>query len=367
MMGALRTAGKPPYVFRAGSYRFNEHGVRAAGDIGLTALSNVKPPHIADVAVDGDAVPYREPFRWDNGLVEIPVDVSSPEVGHFTTYLARYADARARKPVRPTFNVVMHSWSLLRRNSEGFHDSFAPEYEDRLHQICEHAARHGRARGYAEYLASLPRELPVRGVGEVRIVEEAPRPWWCNICGADGSPTGGDECPSCGSSVVQRQWRFALDEYGDVLLGRKVLGVNLTPAQQRAFSRGGTDIGNLDDDVADASHDCVIWLDPGDDPARVMVDVERVLRPGGVLVLADRYFGDGVLPHFIATTVPVMDPLSRATGQLQFLYKPGGHVRPARPSRVASYVLSLRLRTAYVATRGARVARGVAKRLLRVS
>jgi hypothetical protein len=84
-------------------------------------------------------------------------------------------------------------------------------------------------------------------------------------------------------------------------------------------------------------------------------------------VLADRYFGDGPLPHFIATAVPVMDPWSRATSQLQLLYKPGGPVRPARPSRVASYVLSLRLRTAYVATRGARVARGVAKRLLRVS
>jgi hypothetical protein len=362
----LRTAGKPPYVFRAGSYRINEHGVRAAGDIGLTALSNVKPHSIADVAVAGDLVPYREPFRWDNGVVEIPVDVSSPEVGHFTTYLAKYSDAIARKPVRPTFNVVMHSWSLLRRNSEGFHDSFAREYEDRLHQICEHAARHGRARGYAEYLASLPRELPVRGVDEVRIDEAAPRPW-CNICGSDGSPTGGGECRSCGSSTVHRQWRYALDEYGDILVGRRVLGVNLTPAEHRAFSRADTDIHTLDTDAADNSYDCVIWLDPGDDPDRVIADVERVLRPGGVLVLADRYFGDGLLPHFIANTMPVIDPVSRATGEIQLLYKPGGHVKAVRPSRVASSVLSLRLRAAYVATRGVRVARGVAKRLLRVS
>jgi hypothetical protein len=196
-------------------------------------------------------LPYREPFRWDNGVVEIPSTCRRPEVGHFTTYLARYADARARKPVRPTFNVVMHSWSLLRRNSEGFHDSFAPEYEDRLHQICEHAARHGRARGYAEYLASLP--------GSCRCAESARYASSKRRRGPGGAtsaartvrrrrrrmPVMRVEC------VVERQWRFALDEYGDVLLGRKVLGVNLTPAQQRAFSRGGTDIGNLDDDVAD--------------------------------------------------------------------------------------------------------------------
>ena len=164
-----RTVERPPQVFRAGSYRINDHLVRVAGELGIPALSNVKPHTLADVATEGDQILYRAPFRWTNGVLELPVDVSSPEVSRPETYAAKFEDAVWRKPAEPTFNVVMHSWSLMRRNDLGHHDAHAAEYEERLHQICEHARRQGRPRGYAEYLRATPERLAVQDPERIRV------------------------------------------------------------------------------------------------------------------------------------------------------------------------------------------------------
>jgi hypothetical protein len=386
----LRCGGKPPYVFRAGGYRINDHLLRAAHDVGVTAMTNVKPYTVADIALDGDDIPYREPFVWDNGIIEIPVDVSSPEVSRFRNYVTRYHEALSRKAVLPTVNVVMHSWTLMRRNSEGHHDAFAREYESRLHAICEHTAKHGRSRGYAEYLASPPEELKSRSIEDIRVQGDPPVPTaGCNVCRAD--ITGGD-CPSCGLGVLQRQLQFGFDEYGDIRVGRDVIGVNLTRVERSAFVAGedpggpsGEDPDVLDGGLADGSYDCVLWLDEGrrlGDRSRVAAEVRRILRPGGVVVLANpapaggtgtagsgggAHPGDGLvarsLPHFIASTVPVIDPVTRESGQLGLFYKPGGRVALERPSRARSYVLSLRLRTAHLFRAGARLARRAVKRL----
>jgi hypothetical protein len=346
-----RSGGQPPYVFRAGGYRISEHLLRAAADVGITAMTNVKPHTVADVAPDGDGVPYREPFVWDNGILEIPVDISSPEVSPFRSYVTKCQEALARKAALPTVNLVMHSWSLLRRNGRGHHDSFAPDYEAQLHAICEHTVKHGRARGYAEYVSSPP-ALRVRRIRDVRIEKDPPTATaGCNICGAD---IAGGDCPSCRCGSAHRQLRFGLDEYGDIRVGRDVLGVNLTPAEHRAFAVRGFHGG-----LADASCDGVVWLDGG------LIDVipreaSRVLRPGGVLVVAGSDGGPHLeavarsLPAFIPTTVPVMDPVTGETGQLGLFYKPGGRVRLNRPPRLRWRLVAVRTRANHLVRGGAR-------------
>jgi hypothetical protein len=368
------SGGKAPYVFRSGGYRINDDLLRVAAELGFTAMTNVKPHTLADIVIDGDDVPYREPFVWDTGVLEIPIDVSSPEVSHFGNYTTRYKEALARKAVLPTVNVVMHSWTLLRRNSQGHHDSFAREYEDRLHAICEHTAKHGRARGYAEYLMSPPAELPVRRIEDIRIETDPPAPIrGCNICRAD---IDGGDCPSCGLGVGHRQLQFGFDEYGDVRVGRTVLGFNLTAAEHRAFAAGPAPVGP-DGGLDEESCDCLVWLAEGPqlaDPGRVVGELSRILRPGGVLVLGNRspsgseeahHLLAGSLAELTATTLAVIDPVSGTTGQLGLFYKPGGRVPFERPSRTLSYLVSVRSRAAYLIRAGARLARRAVRRVVR--
>jgi hypothetical protein len=390
-----RFVGKGPYVFRAGGYRVNDHAVRAAGEVGIHALTNVKPHTIGDVASGGDEIPNREPFVWDNGVIEIPVDASSPEVSQFRTYVERYREALARKSAYPTFNVVMHSWSLTRRNGEGHHDSPAPEHEDRFRQICEHAARHGRVRGYAEYIGSLaPRQLPVRRVAQIRVAQRRGQVT-CTICDArfEGPDVAGGRCPSCGLGVAHRQVRFALDEYGDIFAGRQILGLDLAPAESGALLGAASTV-----DGTDESCDGVLWIgDAGRPPdiARVVSLVGRILRPGGFLAFpgpadsggtettasamssAWRSSEDGLAAlrarHFVMTRLPAVDPVTKSTGVVVLAYRPGGGValrsRPEWILRLRSLGLRLpsvfHLGVGYVRGRAAQRLSPRAKRALR--
>jgi hypothetical protein len=364
-----RFVGRKPYVFRSAGYRINDHLVRAAGDLGFGAMTNLKPNTLIDIAIGGDEVPYREPFVWENGVREIPVDVSSPEVGGFRNYLTKYHDAIARKPTRPTFNVVMHSWSLMRRNDNGQHDTHAPEYEQRLHEMCEHAATQGRVRGYAEYLESLPTQLPLRRMSQVRVYGQPRRSGvgTCNICHSAVEPSdlSDDDCPTCGFGVTHRQLRFALDEYADVVAGAAVLSVGLTLAEREALlgqadstvvresaPGPGSDAANAS--AADGSCDCAVWLGAPDqgDGARIVAEVARLLTPGGVLVRPDATAGHdadapppgyaalrartviAALPRTLfAAPMPTIDPVTTQAGWVYFIYKRGGTVRPSQAWR----------------------------------
>lgn len=91
-----RCVGRPLRVFRSGSYRMSPQLVLAAGVLNIEALSNVRD-NVGDPTMQGDRVPGREPFRWENGVVEIPVDVSSPEELSMDVFLQRRDNAVLRK------------------------------------------------------------------------------------------------------------------------------------------------------------------------------------------------------------------------------------------------------------------------------
>jgi len=107
--------GQFPQVFRGGGYTFNAHTVKAAGEVGFKGLSNFNSTRhsaMLEVGIDGA---NNEPFFWDNKVLELPVDFS-PEPLSFdiNKYFGWFDRVRDRKRVK-TFNLTMHSWSLLKR------------------------------------------------------------------------------------------------------------------------------------------------------------------------------------------------------------------------------------------------------------
>jgi hypothetical protein len=164
-----RFAQRAPRVFRSGSYRVNAELVKAAGSLGIEALSNVRRDTIPDRTLrGGDMVESHEPFAWENGVIEIPVDMGSPEITTLEKYERTYTKIIKQKRYERTFNLVMHSWSLTSRNEEGANDTSAPDPETRLHEMCMHATKHGRARGYGEYLDQTQTSRPTVRASAIR-------------------------------------------------------------------------------------------------------------------------------------------------------------------------------------------------------
>jgi hypothetical protein len=237
-----------------------------------------------------------------------PEPLSEP----FEKLLNRYEMGMARKETERTFNLVMHSWSLMRRNEQGYQDAFDPEHENRLHQICDHVTRHGKALGYSDYMDLQQLARPtVKLIGlagappEVQVQAESIEVTTCNVCDAviARASMNGDICPGCGSRERHRQMKQAFDQHGNVFDGRSVLACHATAYERRAFLAGTTSVVNFDvrpiggrdlqmdiqhmDPIADESFDCVFAvhvLNHVKDDRQAVAECARVLRPAGVFV-----------------------------------------------------------------------------------
>lgn len=197
-----RIVGKPPVLFRSGSYQFNLHTVTAAQKAGFRALSNYNAKRHFSMLPFEPVATRMEPFRWTEGIVEIPVDISSPEKSRWKEFLSQVETAR-EKSVEKTCNLVFHSWSLLRRDENGHHREFGPELEEQFHQICAHMAGISRVLGYEEYLNEQP---PLSNVETEQCTELPPiaitKAKQCPDCGTVVAAViaKGPECPGCGGS-----------------------------------------------------------------------------------------------------------------------------------------------------------------------
>jgi hypothetical protein len=338
-----RVVGKPARLFRAGGYKTNSDLVLAAGALGIEALSNFRDGLTGD---RGEGTVGGEPFVWENGVLEIPVDASSPEASTFENFLGKYESVALRKTVERTFNMVMHSWSLTKRSPTGFQDTFSPEYEERFHRICEHVRANGQAYGYSAYLDETPRTRTEVRIGDVWVAQPARQVIVategsdladCGICRAifnrrimvDGT------CPNCRSTPAARQLRSVVDEYGDLFAEREVLAVRLGLAEQREFLGRAIRTNNLADwpavDWPDESIDCVLGLDlaAGDvNLADSIAEAVRVLRRGGLLVMAASptmspdELGDLLGKQLTVAAVPALDPATGVVSRIYLAYKP---------------------------------------------
>lgn len=144
--------GNDPIVFRSGGCHFNRHTIEAARAAGFRALSNFNADRHAGIWKVAGAAACNEPFDW-GGIVEIPFDIApeplSTDLMKTVTALQR---ARNRKKHLSTFNVLLHSWSLISRNPQGFHLTYEPEHERRLHEICALLESQTVCSTYSEYL-----------------------------------------------------------------------------------------------------------------------------------------------------------------------------------------------------------------------
>jgi hypothetical protein len=195
-----RLVGNRPSLFRSGSYQFNQHTVTAAKKEGYSTLSNYNSKRHFSMLPYDPIASRMEPYRWTNGIAEIPVDISSPEKTRWEEFVSQ-VEMTQLKPTEKTCNLVFHSWSLLRRDEKGHHGEFGPELEEQFQKICSHLAGTFRVWGYEEYLN---RKLPLSEVGVEQCTVRTPaalkKAKQCPDCGAvvSAKVAKGAECPGCG-------------------------------------------------------------------------------------------------------------------------------------------------------------------------
>lgn len=124
---AARVVGSPALAFRGGAFRFNPAVLDAFAQNGIQISSN----YYAGAKYWPERLPHRGPFRWPNGVLELPVStatidgafrygifenlaVDSPRT--LATFLREVGHDHAGLGAS-TF--VMHSWSLLERGRDG--------------------------------------------------------------------------------------------------------------------------------------------------------------------------------------------------------------------------------------------------------
>lgn len=173
-----------PCAFRAGGFLFNQHTVQAAEQAGFRLLSNFNAERHASQWQAVGALANNEYFYWSERLLELPVDYSpEPLSKDWEVYLDWFSRSRLRKQTQ-TFNLALHSWSLLERQGEHF-SRFAPTHEARLHQICEHLTRHTVPTTYSRFLQQLDADLPA--TSGTPTIETAPvsqhSSWWRRLFG----------------------------------------------------------------------------------------------------------------------------------------------------------------------------------------
>ena len=299
--------GKAPVLFRAGAFRFNASTIEVARNLGYKACSNFNSiRHAGTWTSQNPVIVNNEPFRWKNGLFELPVDFSPEPLSHgWEIYQGSFDRVLARKGLK-TFNLTLHSWSLLTREGGGHFTGYCPSHEERLHTICRHLKANTRPMGYAEYLsaeADVPEETDCRCL-------TMPKPFTnptkrCTICGATyGMSLNDDICPSCQSRARHRQILDVLNRIGNPFDGRSVLACHANPVELQVFLSKAAKVINFDvrplgyadlqmdiqsmDKVGDSSFDTFLAihvLNHVADDTKALKEIHRVLKPRGIALI----------------------------------------------------------------------------------
>ena len=126
--------GKKPRAFRAGSFRWNAGTIRALAkaEIALSFNNTMCALHIRQCLY---SVPTNLPYRWSNGVIEVPVTESHilPLVGRDLWCRLQYPESRFLRyrpwwcsflpfsvdRTAPLLVYLLHSWSLLYWDENG--------------------------------------------------------------------------------------------------------------------------------------------------------------------------------------------------------------------------------------------------------
>lgn len=299
--------GSDPMLFRSGSYRFNSATIEAATHVGYKVCSNFNSErHAASWSTTNPRALNNEVFRWNEKLVELPVDFSPEPLAHdWQMYEDHFRLVLERKTLK-TFNLTLHSWSLLTRGGGQYFTGHAPAHEERLHKICEHLNARTTPLGYNDFAsrgAVIPevRDLQCKLVpGAVTIPSKR-----CTICGAVyGLVLADDICTSCGARARHREILDVLSRTGNPFAGRRVLACHANPIEKQAFLADAAEVVNFDirpvgyvglqmdiqsmDKIEDNSFDAFVAihvLNHVSDDRKALQEIRRVLKPGGVALV----------------------------------------------------------------------------------
>lgn len=302
--------GHAPYAFRSGAFLFNEHIVEAAAKAGFTCLTNFNSTRHRDQIRIAAGRTDNGPFFWDNGILEIPVDMSpEPLSCDFAKYIGMFD--RVPRKTNKTFNITLHSWSLLKR-VDGLHKYFAPEYEEKLRAICEHLAENTEVKGYSEYQPAVsmgePPELVTPELTEISLEGVVV----CPICKAVFSRTqSGNRCVGCESGPRHRQIHDVLQRCANPFSSKNVLACYANLLEIAFILDGAHKLVNFDirpvheadmqmdiqdmSAIQDASFDAfmaVHVLNHVKDDLRAVREIHRILVPGGVALITIPYHED---------------------------------------------------------------------------
>jgi len=308
--------GEDPKFFRAGAYLFNRNLITAAKNAGYIGVSNYNSTRFEGKFIpDNPHVKRNEVFYWENGLLELPVDFSpEPLTFKWDNYLGMY-DRVADHKVIKTFNLVNHSWSLMKREGN-FMTDFESRHEEGLRNICEHLLKNTSITTYSEFASKL-KDFPIQTIEKENLVDlnkvDIPLDTnyisKCNICQTENYfKIEGDTCPGCGSRARHRQLKNYLEtdpelfkdkvvlanyaniiEKNIILSGaKKIINFDVRPVSECDFQM---DIQNMDK-IEDKSVDVFFALhvlNHVKDDQKALDEIYRVLTPGGFAVLTIPY------------------------------------------------------------------------------
>lgn len=302
---------RDPVLLRCGGFHFNEHTVSAAKEAGYKYLTNFNAQrHEKYFSAEG-AAGRNEPFAWGNGIIELPVDFS-PEPLSFDIdrYFGWFDRSVIRKEIG-TFNLTMHSWSLLKKEGE-FFSAPEPAHEEKLRFIIEHLKENTEILGYSEYLSNSVFQNGKIVPLESRVVRrEAQELVSCPICSAIFKNPDSDVCPGCGSRARHRQIYDAIAQVGNPFTGRRVLANFANSVEKQFILKGSSELLNFDvrpvgevdmqmdiqqmSPIKSSDYDgflAVHVLNHVKDDVLALKEIFRVLKPGGVALLTIPYRED---------------------------------------------------------------------------
>jgi hypothetical protein len=132
-------AGRTADVFRAGAFQFSPATVSVAGQFGIKAHSNFRADQPQNNTYTFKGKPAFSPFRWVTGLYELPITLSLDPLSRPVEEYWKRIIYQVQVNGTWLVNLVIHSWSFLSRDEEGYQVYGDPALAENLRKIIEWA------------------------------------------------------------------------------------------------------------------------------------------------------------------------------------------------------------------------------------
>lgn len=236
-----KALNKRPQIFRAGGLWWCTDSILATVVAGIPYASNVSPTR--------PFCPSTNLFRWENGLVELPVDFClDPYIQNGCRNLRSDIEKILQSKTDNFISCYLHSWSLSPRTKEGYHVEHSTLLQSNLEDAIEIIKSIGHvSTSNTEYLTKYKSEItttiPLTWRNSVlnvkkRLSIKTDDTCECNICGVYlvKSKLSNDVCPSCKLRTRHRVLKSVLDgRLGNIFAKKRVLANHADPNEKQVF------------------------------------------------------------------------------------------------------------------------------------